>query len=50
MDAKIRSIILLHTRNTPQQSKQTLAQSKGPEKGFSSKQTQEASWSSHSNI
>jgi hypothetical protein len=50
MGVKTGSIILLHARNTPQQQKQTLYQIKGLGQSFSSKWTQEASWSRHSNI
>jgi hypothetical protein len=43
------SIILLHTRNTPQQQR-SLLQIKELEKGFPSKQTQQTKWSSYSKI
>jgi hypothetical protein len=48
MDAKTGLVILLHTGNPPQ--RQTLPQSKILENNFSSKLSQETSWSSHSNI
>jgi hypothetical protein len=43
MDAKTGSIILLHTRNTPQHKKQTLLQSKKLDKDILSSWTKDAS-------